>query len=325
MVTRDGRRMPLALSTSGTAAAAVQAARWYLVNKRNLPCRPVRSDVRVRPRVAPRLPASRPKKSSFHRRAAERGDLSRQQLNCDLDLTMSIRQAGQIVQQQKQLVQRQQQRELTILKVSANAPQQAQVKYDNSVVTLKSAEQEPQSSRQPVTGKTYFVTREGEKLSITYPDGSQPSEEERLIVQENMDTFGLPNPIATFFDGKPVRVGQTLQLPTELARDLLGFAATGDTVSQFGLKLVEVRPPPQAGCLAAGRLSRSRSRPRIPNRPGVSMTLTGQMVMEVQTCRTLACDAVRPRRGVRNARPGGGAVRTAQRGTDRGRRSKPIT
>jgi hypothetical protein len=223
----------------------------------------------------------------FHRRAARIGDRSHQTLDCDLDLTMSIRQGGQIVQEQQQLLTRQQQRELTILQASADSPQQAQVKYQNSTVTLRSADQEPQRSQQPVTGKTYLVIRDGDNLSVRYPDGSEPPEEERLIVQENMETFGLPNPIATFFDGKPVRIGQTLQLPTELARDLLGFTATGNTVSQFGLKLVEVRPAPAPGHSPRAVFGITL-KAEDPEQSGVAMTLTGQLVMEVQTCRTLS-------------------------------------
>ncbi len=229
----------------------------------------------------------------FQRQAAVRGDQSRQQLSCDLDLTMSIRQGGQIIQQQKQLVQRQQQRELTILQAQASVPQQAQVSYQDSVVTLKSADQEPQSSKQPVTGKTYLVTRQGDKLSITYPDGTQPPEAELIIVQENMDTFGLPNPIATFFDGRKVRVGQTLQLPTELARDLLGFAATGDAVSQFNLKLASIRPAASAQA-SPQAVFEITLKAQDPEATGVSMALTGQMIMEVQTCRSLAVTLTGP-------------------------------
>jgi hypothetical protein len=234
------------------------------------------------------MPLAAQEEVTFHRRASRTGDQSRQSLNCDLDLTMSIRQSGQIVQSQQQLVQRQQDRQLTILQASPDgAPQQAQVKYENSTVSLRSAEQPPQVSRQPVTGKTYRVTRQADELEIVYPDGSAPPDEERLIVRENMDTFGLPNPIATFFDGKPVRVGQTLKLPKELARDLLGFAATGNSVSQFSLKLIEVRPAEHRG-QSPQAIFGITLKAEDPEQSGVAMTLTGQMAMEVETCRTLA-------------------------------------
>ena len=223
-----------------------------------------------------------PQKIVFERRLAQPGDTSVQELICDLDLQMSIRQGSQVVQAQRQLLKRKQNRRLTILQAAANAPKKARVTYDKSVITVLSPEQQS-SSAQPVTGKSYLITRQADQLTITNPDGSEPSEAELAIVTGNMGSFGLPNPIAEFFHGKSVTVGQQLELPVELARDLVGFAETGNTVSSFEMKLLRVE-------LGEGR----RSQVAVftiqlladdPDASGVSMKLAGEMKMEVATCR----------------------------------------
>jgi len=205
---------------------------------------------------------------------------------------MAIRQGGQVVQEQKQSLALHQQRELTILEVAADGPIKAEVKYEQSVVELKSADQASQPNPQPVTGKTYHVVRHGAELTVTYPDGATPPAEELAIVTDNMSSFGLPNPITQFFEGRRVQVGETLELPTELARELLGFAETADAVSKFQLKLAAVRPgrngqPPTATfdiSLKADEAAQT----------GVSMNLTGQLVMEVSTCRSLSVSLAGP-------------------------------
>ena len=223
-----------------------------------------------------------PQKIVFERRLAQPGDTSVQELICDLDLQMSIRQGSQVVQAQRQLLKRKQNRRLTILQAAANAPKKARVTYDKSVITVLSPEQQS-SSAQLVTGKSYLITRQADQLTITNPDGSEPSEAELAIVTGNMGSFGLPNPIAEFFHGKSVTVGQQLELPVELARDLVGFAETGNTVSSFEMKLLRVE-------LGEGR----RSQVAVfaiqlladdPDASGVSMKLAGEMKMEVATCR----------------------------------------
>jgi hypothetical protein len=229
---------------------------------------------------------------TFKKRITQPGETSQQELTCDLDLVMSIRQSGQVVQSQQQLLKRQQQRELKILKASAGVPQQASIRYLRSSISIKAAEQAEQGTEQPVTGKTYLVSRKGGELQITYPDGNEPSPEELAIVRDNMDTFGLPNPIAEFFDGKRVRLGQQLDLPAPLARELLGFADTANSASKFRMQLQEIMPPKQ-GQLRAARFA-IEMEAADPEQSGVSMKLAGELLMEIDTCRSLAVQLTGP-------------------------------
>ena len=58
----------------------------------------------------------------FRKQPATAGDVSRQTIECNLAMEMSIRQGGQVVQAQSQTIERKQLRELTILNIGEQAP-----------------------------------------------------------------------------------------------------------------------------------------------------------------------------------------------------------
>ena len=195
---------------------------------------------------------------------------------------MSIRQSGQVVQAQQQNVRRLQERKLTIRKVGATAPLQATVAYRKSVISVSANEQKNESN-QPVTGKTYLVTKLDEGIDVTYEDGTTPPENERSIVSENLASFGRPNPIAQFFHGRTVRRGEVLKLPAELARELVGFAQAGNNVSQFEMQLTDIKAQPGKSPIAVFAI---RMQAVDPEQTGVTMRLEGKMLMASDTCRS---------------------------------------
>ncbi len=241
--------------------------------------------------------------ATFQRGPARAGDVSRQTIDCDLDLEMSIQQGGQVVQSQHQGLLRQQVRELKILNADDRAATQADVRYDQSSVAVRSEAATAQMTSQPVTGKTYRVTRQAEQLSITYPNGQTPPQNELEIVAANMETFGLPNPIAQFFHGKQIQVGQRVQLPTKLARELLGFSDTVGNISDFQLQLLRIRPLENESQAAEFAITLTADH---PDATAVSMQLTGQLVMETNTCRTMAVQLEGPIRASETHGPAGG-------------------
>ena len=219
----------------------------------------------------------------FKKRTSQPGDSSRQTIQCDLDLKMSIRQSGQVVQAQDQGIERKQLRELTILSVGQNVPTKAHVKYRQSSVALRTTDQPAQTADQPVTGKTYLVVRNGEDLTVTYADGGQPSDEEMAIVMQNMESFGLPNPIAHFFSKRTMKVNETIKLPTNVARELLGFPDTVRNITEFHLRLRETRQVQGVDCAVFDiKLLADNG-----EADSLKMDLTGSMVLEIDTCRTV--------------------------------------
>lgn len=227
---------------------------------------------------------------AFKKRPSQPGDSSRQTIQCDLDLKMSIRQAGQIVQAQDQGIERKQQRELTILSIGQDAPTKARVKYSQSSVALRTTDQPAQVADQPVTGKTYLVVRNGDQLSVSYPDGQQPPDEETAIVVQNMESFGLPNPIAHFFNKRTMQINQTIKLPTQVARELLGFPDTVRNITEFHLRLKETREIQGVNC-AVFEIKLLADNGQADS---LKMDLTGTMVLEIETCRTVGVKLTGP-------------------------------
>ena len=240
--------------------------------------------------LAPNSNGAEPSSVVFTKRPARPGDTSTQTIRCHLNLELSIRQAGQVVQARKQGLERKQQREVTILTVGENVANQALVSYDESTVSLKTTDDPAQPASQPVTGKTYRVVRHGDKLTITYENGQQPPEQELAIVRQNMESFGLPNPIAHFFSDRKMRINETIQLPSKVARELLGFPDTVGNITQFHLRLRETRniKGSQAAVFDIKLIADNGETDSL------KMNLSGSLVLEIATCRTLAVNLSGP-------------------------------
>jgi hypothetical protein len=122
------------------------------------------------------------------------------------------------------------------LTVDQGSPRRARVTFHRAVEEVQSADDDPLVAAQPVEGKTYLVARRGEELEILDAAGQEPTEDELRLVRESLQTFGQPNPLAAFLDGKVIRVGESLDLPVSAARELLGW-----TGNQGETKKLEMR------------------------------------------------------------------------------------
>lgn len=66
------------------------------------------------------------------------------------------------------------------------------------------------SNRIPVDGKVYLAEREGTRLKVTDATGSEVPEDERLIVEHDLEYLGRPHPIATMLNGQRLKLGDKL-------------------------------------------------------------------------------------------------------------------
>lgn len=217
----------------------------------------------------------------FNHRPFAAGELSNQTVRCDLNLEMAIRQGEKTIDSSSQEVRRDQQRQIKIIEMGPKAPTKAIVTYKTSAVSVKQANAEPMNSSQPVSGKSYQVTRVGDELSITTLDGETPPANELALLKANLEAFGLPNPIATFFDGKTMHVGESVNLPIELAKELLGFQDGVGNVSSLKMKLSKLLNT-KSGRLAVFDTQLAAKQ----NKDGVNITLQGQLAIEIDSCRT---------------------------------------
>ena len=228
---------------------------------------------------------------TFSRRPSAVGDITNQTVKCDLQLEMAIRQGNQVVEAKQQEIQRSQNRKIKVVSVGKTAPQKAIVTYVSSSIQVKQQKgQQPTSAKQPVAGKSYYVTRVGKDLIITDLQGKTPPEEERLIVASNLDAFGLPNPIAKFFNGKTIHVGDTIQLPIELAKELLGFDDTVGDISDLSMRMIAIK---RSGKTNAA-VFETKLIAKTGNASTMNLNLNGQLAIEIDTCRTIAVNLTGP-------------------------------
>ena len=219
----------------------------------------------------------------FHHRPLASGGVSNQTVRCDLNLEMAIRQGETTIDSSNQEVRREQLREIKIVEIGPKAPTKAIVTYKTSSVSVKQPNVDPMKSSQPVSGKSYQVSRTKNGLSITTIDGTTPPANELALLRANLEAFGLPNPIAAYFDGKTMRVGQSVDLPIELAKELLGFQDGVGNVSSLRMKLTKLQNS-KAGRLAVFDTNLAAKQ----SKDGVQITLQGQLAMEIDSCRTVA-------------------------------------
>ena len=217
----------------------------------------------------------------FSRRPIQVNDVAKQVVQCDLDAVRVIRQQNQLVDNSKQQLQRKQDRMLRILAVVAGKPTRARIDYGQSSTRIKGVDDEAAEVTQPVAGNTYYAALRGEQLLLSDSQGNKPTAEEEKILKLHLATFGKPNPLAKFLDGKCIRVGQSFEVPDEVARELLGLTGNSGKTGKLTLKLVGVQEAKRRNYGVFETLLRTSSR-----ETSMTLLMKGQLVIEAATCRT---------------------------------------
>ena len=201
-----------------------------------------------------------------------------------------------------------QKRVVTILNPGPGEKARAKVRYEMDLRTLSQAEEPAEAVSQPVVGKTYFVARVGSQLTIVDAQGQQPPPEELTIVKENMQALGKVNPIARFLNQRRLSIGQKVSLPKEFAQDLFNMKSVED-VSRLEMTLIEVRRENAQACAVIKVYLQSKSSAN----DGLAMQLQGQLLVEIDTCRTLKLHFSGPVGFIKSGvLPGTGAIASGQ-------------
>ncbi len=234
----------------------------------------------------------------FRYRPPQVGEEAQQTVESNLQLTVSMQMSGQVIDSFDQQVERKHSRHLTVLRCDEERILLAKVSYQASQLTTTTKGEPAPVVEQPIVGKTYLIARpekDGE-LSITYEDGTTPPEQELAVVRANVDGIGRPNQLGQYFHGRTVKIGQVLQLPNELANEVMGLRDAVGKVTRFEMRLVgrrqiergqnddgtTAKPPIECAVIEiaidAGQ----------PEKEGMKLQVRGEVVMEIDTCRTHA-------------------------------------
>ena len=218
---------------------------------------------------------------SFTNRLAQPNDTAQQIIRCDLDAERTIRQHSQVVDTSKQKLKRHQVRNITILKTNQGQATLAKVRYLISTTKVKPEHNEAVEAKQPVEGNTYLLARVGEELRITRENGQAISPEEDKILRAQLSTFGTPNPLSQFLHGQQIQVGDSIDVPDEVAAKLLGFTGNSGKTDKLTLKLTRITSIKRTPCAVFETLLRSHS-----DESSLSLLMKGELVIDPATCRT---------------------------------------
>jgi hypothetical protein len=259
------------------------------------------------------LPVASPavKQTGFERPAAENqqavrfgrqptrvGDQTEQTIALEMKLTLNMRRGNELLGKNQSTVVTSQRRIMTATAIEAGVTTAMKVAYPEATKQIIGAQEpgvavapdgtdaniESPRAPQPVQGKTYLCQREpGEKgkLIITDEAGNEPAAEEREIVAQQMEMVGRQNPLAQYLAGREVAVGQTLELPKEIASQIFNLGDKFGEVTHFTLTLEKVQNENGAKCAVFVANVEAASSDASQMR----LQIEGPLVVQVDTCR----------------------------------------
>jgi len=230
----------------------------------------------------------------FTYRGLDSGEVTFQEVALNLNLTISVVQAGQTIDSTKHAVVRSQRCRMTVLETGMlnGSPVKTKVRltFDAAEQSQSQNDQPAEAAQLPVAGKTYFASREKDQLVITDEQGQRPSDEEWAIVATSTETLGRTNPIAQFFHGKTYEVGQELRMPPQLAKELLGFSGRLDNASILVLTFAQAVNIQGRPCAVFDTMLDSK----MTQGNTMNMQMRGKLVLEIDTCRAVQIDLAGP-------------------------------
>jgi hypothetical protein len=228
--------------------------------------------------------ASPTQEVQFGRRAAQVGDQIDQALDVRFELEAISRRGNEIIEQKKTEMRRGQRRVLTTADVKQGRMVAARLQYASARKWSGPAGEVPSADAlpgEPVEGKTYHCRREGERLVVTDGEGQLPPLAEFEIVALNMETLGKPNPLAEFFAGRTMTVGQQVAVPPEVADELFGLSKQFGEIVRFDLRLDEVTDMDGERCAVFTATIDAEGARSSQMR----MSIQGTLTMQAATCR----------------------------------------
>jgi len=173
----------------------------------------------------------------FVYRAAVVGERIAQQVVIHSDVQSTISQSDQVVSSEERRVRTEQLREITVLEADRQKSVMVQLTYRQARIIDSTQPDAIRTRPQAVANKSYIASRRRDELIVTYPDGTLPPRKELDIVEANMRSVGKPNPLALFLRDRTVQVGERMELPPELARELFGEKSAAESAQRITLDL----------------------------------------------------------------------------------------
>jgi hypothetical protein len=240
----------------------------------------------------------------FDRRAACVGDEVEQTVSMEMRLATSMRRGSELAERNHTAIRSENRRITTTSEVDAGRTVAVRVRYAAATKTLASVEADDAAAvanglkrasptAQPVAGKTYFCSRDpgnDGKLVITDADGGIPPLQEYEIVAQHMEMVGRANPLAQFLAGRTIAVGETVQLPKQVADEIFNLGERFGEVTQFDLTLTGTELHDDMECAVfLARVEAASS-----DSSQMRLQVEGPLVLQLDTCRAVRVDLSGP-------------------------------
>lgn len=235
-------------------------------------------------------PAASSPPVTFSSRPARVGDRAAQTVGVELEINTSITQAGKQAHSGKNKMQRRQQRFVEVLEVSDGRVRRAHVTYPLSRISSTENDQPGDEVVQPVEKESYIVTRAGERLTVTDTEGAIPSQAEFEIVVTGLQDLGRVNPLAKYLVGQTISIGDRLELPRQIAEQMMGFGGEFGQVEKFELELKSVTQIDQQPCAIFAASIKAVGEVANP----IRIHAYGQVAIQIDTCRTVSAEISGP-------------------------------
>jgi len=232
---------------------------------------------------APASPTATPQTVTFGQQDGHVGDRVEQKLSLAMKLTTSVRQGNQLMEKELTTVESNQRRTVTTTAVEAGRTMAVKVHFVEATKSLAVGESNSSTSPQEVQGKTYLCRREpgdSGKLIITDESGTMPTKEELEIVSQSMEMVGRANPLGEFLHGRTIAVGETVELPKEVADRVFNLSGKFGRVTRFDLTLQEVTENNSRAVFLARIDAGSNDASQM------RLQVEGPIVVDVASCRT---------------------------------------
>lgn len=219
---------------------------------------------------------------TFGRRAALVGDVLAQQIESTLQMVTTERQEAKVLEERKSRVAHRQTRTVKAIEISEGRIIAAKVAYQVAVREASDASPEHHA----VEGKTYTVRRAGEQLEVRSADGQLPPIAEFQRVSADLGWLGQPHPLAELFAGRKLKVGDRLEVPPEIAQQLVAFDRDLGEVEKFVLVLREIEGP----------LAKFETIVDVASHDNMQLRMAGmgRLVIDSRSCRAVEAELLGP-------------------------------
>lgn len=225
----------------------------------------------------------------FSRPTTSVGERVVQRVGMELGIHTVVKQSGKVAHEGDTNMRSRQEREIEVLEVTDGKAVRAAVSFPLSRSLSPENPDPADEVAQPVEGKSYVITRRGETLLVTEPDGAIPPRAEYDIVVNTMESFGQPNLLAEFLLPRELRIGERLQVPVDIAKKMLGFDSFGD-VQKFELFLQEIKSVDGKNCAIFVADIVAQGNAENP----LNVQASGNVIIELATSRTLEATLTGP-------------------------------